>query len=68
MDAVRKTPGADEYFSVPQAAREIGKANATVLSLVVAGELAGRRVAGRTVITRESVEQYKARATASEVE
>lgn len=61
MDTVRKTPVEDRHLSVPQAARAIGKANATVLSLIVAGELTAERVAGRTVITRESVEQYKAR-------
>lgn len=64
MDSVRKTVGEDRYLSVPQTAKAIGKAQATVLSLVVAGELEGERVAGRTVITRASVEQYRARTSA----
>jgi len=48
-------------MSVPQAAKAIGKANGTVSSLVVAGELEGEYVAGRIVITRDSVERYKQR-------
>lgn len=63
MDAVRKTVTTDRYLSVPQAARALGKANATILSLVLRGDLSGEVVAGRTVVTRESVEQYKARIT-----
>lgn len=61
MTAVRKeiTAGVeDRYMSVPVAARTLGKANATVLSMIVRGELVGELVAGRTVVTRESVERY----------
>ena len=61
MELTGKTAADDPYLSVPQAAKEIGKANATVLSLIVAGVLEGTRVAGRTVVTRASVEEYKIR-------
>lgn len=58
MDAARKTEAIDRYLSVPRAARELGVANATVLSLALRGELESDLVAGRTVITRASVERF----------
>jgi len=66
MDAVRKSDTdqiseRDPYYSVPQAAREIGRAEATVRSLALKGELESGLVAGRTVITKKSVAEYKAR-------
>lgn len=52
----------DPFFSVPQAARELGGiATATVLSLVAKGELESRMAAGRSVITKRSIRRYKAR-------
>lgn len=64
MDVARKTV-IDRFLSISQAAKELGKANATVLAMVVRGELQSELVAGRTVITRESVERYNASVAAS---
>ena len=65
MNDVRKASALeddkDPYVSVRRAGKEIGRADATVLNLVVAGELAAERVAGRTVISKTSIRQYKAR-------
>jgi hypothetical protein len=63
MNAARKEATSvteDRYMSVPVAARTLGKAQATILSLIVRGALVGEVVAGRTVVTRESIEQYQA--------
>jgi hypothetical protein len=63
MNAARKEAAGvteDRYMSVPMAARTLGKAQATILSLIVRGALVGEVVAGRTVVTRESIEQYLA--------
>jgi hypothetical protein len=62
MNAARKEAASvteDRYMSVPMAARALGKAQATILSLIVRGALVGEVVAGRTVVTRESIEQYQ---------
>jgi len=53
---------ADEpWMTVPQAAKEIGVANATVATIALRGELKTQTVAGRTFIERASVDAYKAR-------
>jgi len=61
MDTDGKTEGEmlDRHMSIPQAARAIGIANATVRSLVIKKELDGELVAGRIVVTRDSVNRYR---------
>lgn len=49
----------DPYVSVYAAAKRLGIATKTVLARVVAGELDGQQVAGRIVVTRESVERLR---------
>lgn len=65
MTAVRKRTASsieqDPHVSVAQAAREIDRAPATVKTLALAGEIESRVSAGRVVITRESLNRYKAR-------
>jgi hypothetical protein len=51
----------DPYMSAFAAASELGIAPKTVLSRIVAGELTGKSVAGRTVVTKESVARLKAK-------
>lgn len=45
----------DGWLSVPQAARALGIAPATVLQRVLRGELQSQMVAGRTFISADSV-------------
>ena len=72
MNAARKNVEAtavlDPWMTVPQAARAIGIANATVSSLALRGELRTQIVAGRTVVDRESVADYVARRDAAKAE
>lgn len=63
--SVTLDPSHDPWMSVPEAAREIGVANATVLQLALRGELKTMVAAKRTLVDRESVEAYKARAAAA---
>lgn len=66
MNAARKkVDSVDPWFSVPQAAAELGMSKYLVLSAIAAGELTASRAAGRTVVSRESVAKLKeARAAA----
>lgn len=49
----------DEFMSVYAAAARLKIATKTVLARVVEGELEGHSVAGRIVISRESVERLR---------
>jgi predicted GH43/DUF377 family glycosyl hydrolase len=49
----------DEFMSVYAASVRLGIATKTVLARVVEGDLEGHSVAGRIVVTRESVERLK---------
>jgi hypothetical protein len=55
----------DPWMSVPEAAREIGVATATVLQLALRGEIKTMLAAKRTLVDRESVEAYKSRIAVS---
>jgi predicted GH43/DUF377 family glycosyl hydrolase len=62
--AVRRSDSAaeqvnDEFMSVYAAATRLGIATKTVLARVVEGELEGHSVAGRIVVSRESVEKLR---------
>lgn len=64
MNAAGKSqhePPHDRHLSVPAVARRLNRANATIRSMALRGELQSELVAGRIVITRESVEAYEAR-------
>ncbi len=56
MDDARKT---DSWFSLNQAAGELDESRVAVLQRIARGELAHDIVAGRTVVSRESVEKVK---------
>jgi excisionase family DNA binding protein len=47
----------DPWMSVREAARQLGIAPPTVLTRVIRGELEAQSTAGRTVISRASVER-----------
>jgi hypothetical protein len=49
----------DEFMSVYAAAQRLRIATKTVLARVVEGELEGHSVAGRIVVSRESVERLR---------
>ena len=51
----------DPWMSVREAARQLGIAPPTVLTRVIRGELQAQSTAGRTVISRASVEAALAR-------
>lgn len=62
MDTARKPSDTeDEYVSLYGAAEELGISTKTVLARIVEGELSGKKVAGRIVVTRASVRQLKAK-------
>lgn len=67
MALARKTRKAaapnNDWISVPAAQRITGRAYATVIAAALRGELVSDHIAGRTVISRKSAEQYKARIT-----
>lgn len=73
MQATRKDPEGlaapvsgptDPWMSVPEAARALGVANATVLQMALRGELVNTLVGKRTYIDRESVARVLAARTA----
>lgn len=73
MRTARKNPTAiapdDDWMTVPQAARELGIAAPTVLQRALRGELETQTLsagplAGRTFVSRASVEKAKANANA----
>ncbi len=51
----------DLYVSFPDTCRELNKSRYEVTTLVVHKELLTEKVAGRAVITRASLDAYKAR-------
>lgn len=57
MSAPRKARD-PEWMSLQAAADEIGVTPMKVLALIVKGDLSGQHVAGRTVVRRDTVEQY----------
>lgn len=63
MDEVRKAggPEVDPHVSVTQAGRELDRAPATIKTLALSGELETAVSAGRLVVTRKSLDAYKAR-------
>lgn len=59
MSTARKMDSTvDRHVSLPVASRLVGKNRATVKAMALRGELTHEIVAGRVVITRESVEKY----------
>lgn len=54
-------PAPDPHVSIPKAAEEIGMTPWRVKSLVLTGELVSAVSAGRSVITRASLDAFKAR-------
>ena len=63
MPSARKTePKTDRWLSLSEAARQLGTTRHTVLARALRGELETQQVAGRTVVSRESVEQALAAA------
>jgi hypothetical protein len=62
MPVARKKPHpkTDEWVSLQRAAQELGEVRQTVLARAVAGELDGKAVAGRTVISRKSLNRLLA--------
>lgn len=59
--AANRKQGADtdEYLSLYGAAEQLGITTKTVLARIVAGELEGKKVAGRIVVSRDSVARLK---------
>lgn len=62
MTTARKPePVADEdWISLVEAARILGESRQTVLARAVKGELVAKHVAGRTVVSRQSVDRCMA--------
>lgn len=57
--ARKQENGADEWMSVLAASKALSETRQKVLTRIVAGELVGKRVAGRTVVTVASVARVK---------
>lgn len=61
MPTARKTVKVlDPWMSLVEAARELGETRQTVLTRAVKGEVEAKHIAGRTVVSRESVVRVKA--------
>lgn len=60
MAMTRKAIAANEWISLVEAARLLGESRQTVLSRAVKGEVVAQHIAGRTVVSRESVERVLA--------
>ncbi len=61
MSAARKTDqGTDGWVSLLQGTKLLGESRLKVLARVVKGEVEGQHIAGRTVISRESIEKILA--------
>lgn len=50
----------DEWVSLPHACRLLGMNRSTVLTRVVKGDIVAQHIAGRTVVSRASIEQMLA--------
>lgn len=61
MSTARKTaaPSIDPWISLGDAARMLGETRQTVLTRAVKGEVEAKNIAGRTVVSRASVEKLK---------
>lgn len=59
MEAAEDTRKA-EWITLNQAAKALGVGPHTVLALAVKGDLVAQHIAGRTVVSAESVEKYLA--------
>lgn len=61
MTTARKTQMGepDAWVSLRAASEMLGQTRHTVLMRIVKGELTGQVIAGRTVVSRESVERVK---------
>lgn len=58
MAAPRKTtPRAEAWMSLSDAARALGETRQTVLTRAVKGEVEAQHIAGRTLVSRASVEK-----------
>lgn len=55
--ASKVTPDADAWMSLVAAARVLKTSRHTVMNRALKGELEAQHIAGRTVISRESVER-----------
>jgi len=63
MDTARKTEEADDWISLLEASRTLGESRQTVLGRAVKGEVEAKHVAGRTIVSRASVDAIIARRT-----
>lgn len=60
MAAARKTKAiADPWMSLVQAAKALGETRQTVLTRAIKGEVEAKFIAGRTVVSRESVRRLQ---------
>lgn len=60
MPATRKArPQDDEWVSLPKAAKLLQTNRQTLLTRAIKGELEAKHVAGRTVLSRASVERVR---------
>lgn len=60
MVPARKKPKTeDRWMSLVEAARVLGASRQTILARAVKGELDAEHIAGRTVVSRESVERAR---------
>jgi excisionase family DNA binding protein len=57
VPARKKQKGDDRWMSLVEAARTLAVSRQTILARAVKGELEAEHVAGRTVVSRESVER-----------
>lgn len=57
----KETEPLDPWMSLGDAAEALGLSRQTVLTRVVAGELTAKHIAGRTVVSRDSVKKSLAK-------
>lgn len=66
MSAASKTDlSSDQWVGLPEAAAQLGESRLKVMSRTVKGELEAQHVAGRTVISRASLDRLLAERAAS---
>lgn len=63
----KRDPVEDRWMSLPQAAAAIGCSRQGVLISIAKGDLRSEQVAGRIVVSRDSVDSLIARRTAASV-
>lgn len=59
-EARKETENGDEWISLAEAARQLGQTRHSILQRAVAGEIVAQHIAGRTVVTKASVDAAKA--------